>query len=152
MSMEPQLKPTTATARMSVPASPIWFSGVRNLLIMYCRNSGITDRSAGSMAVALDEAMSNIYRHGYHGSCDEMIDIEIKTEQATETKPWKIKICIEDRATQIALDKIQSRDLEDVRPGGLGVYLMKRIMDSVDWSYREGGGMRLVMEKHGVIK
>jgi len=150
--MEPKVKPTSATARLSVPASPVWFSALRNLLIMYCRNSGISDRSAGAMALALDEAMSNIHRHGYHGSFDEMIDIEIKTEQATETVPWKILICIEDRATQIDLDKIQSRNLEDVRPGGLGVHLMKTIMDSVNWTYREGGGMRLVMEKHGVIK
>ncbi len=60
------------------------------------------------------------------------------------------KIClivIEDRAKQVDPGSIQSRDLDDIRPGGLGVYIMREVMDEVVFEQREGGGMRLRMLK-----
>ena len=149
MSMEPKATPSKIIVRLTVHASPVWFSTIRNLVINICRNCGICDRTSGSIALALDEAVSNIHRHGYHGSSDELIEIQLEAMQAGNGVPWKVKICLEDRATQIDLEQIKSREIEDIRPGGLGVYLIQSIMDHVDWSYREGGGMRLVLEKYG---
>jgi anti-sigma regulatory factor (Ser/Thr protein kinase) len=64
---------------------------------------------------------------------------------ALDGDPAGIKIVLEDRARQVALEKIKSRDLEDVRPGGLGVFIIAEIMDEVHYEHREGGGMRLTM-------
>ncbi|MBC8202481.1 MAG: ATP-binding protein [Planctomycetes bacterium] len=147
--MESKNTTCSASAKLSVPASPAWYGTIRNLAIQLCRNCGVDDRDSGSIALVLDEAVSNIHRHGYQGSHDEMIDLEIKGIKATPEQPWKITICIKDRAMQIELDKIKSRDLEDVRPGGLGVHLIKSIMDTAIWSHRKNGGMQLFMEKQG---
>jgi hypothetical protein len=37
--------------------------------------------------------------------------------------------------------------LDDIRPGGLGVYIIREIMDEVRYEKREGGGMRLTLTK-----
>ncbi len=147
--MEPKNSSCTALAKLTLPASPAWYGTIRNLAIQLCRNCGVDDRNSGSIALALDEAVSNIHRHGYHGSHDQMIDIVIKGFKATTNQPWKIMICIEDRAPQINLDQIKSRNLDDVRPGGLGVHLIQSIMDKAIWSHRKDSGMRLRMEKQG---
>jgi anti-sigma regulatory factor (Ser/Thr protein kinase) len=147
--MEPKNTEYTATATLSLPASPAWYGTIRNLITHLCRNCGVDDRNAGSISLAIDEAVSNIHRHGYHGSHDEMIEIKITGYRATSSSPWKICICIEDLADQIELTKIKSREIDDIRPGGLGVHLIQSIMDTATWSHRDEGGMRLIMEKHG---
>ena len=111
MAMEPKATPSKAKVTFTVPSSPVWFGTIRNLVINMCRNCHISDRKAGSIALALDEAVSNIHRHGYQGSTEELIEIQIETMQAFAEVPWKVKICLEDRATQINIDEIKSRDL-----------------------------------------
>jgi len=151
MAMETNHAPCNASAKLTIPASPPWFGTIRNLVIQLSRNCGVDDRNAGSIALVIDEAVSNIHRHGYLGSHEEMLNIEIKGYQATQSSPWKIQICIEDRAKQVELNRIKSRKLDDIRPGGLGVHLINTIMDTATWTHRKHGGMRLVMEKQGDI-
>ena len=56
---------------------------------------------------------------------------------------------IEDEADQIDPDSIKGRDLEDVKPGGLGVHIMREIMDSCRFERRkQEKGMRVIMEKY----
>ena len=50
-----------------------------------------------------------------------------------------------DRAKCVDLDTIQSRELDDIRPGGLGEHIISQIMDKAEYSPRPEGGMRLVM-------
>lgn len=64
--------------------------------------------------------------------------------------PEAIKIVIEDEARQVDPEAIRSRDLEHVRPGGLGVHIIRSVMDEVIYERRDEGsgrGMRLTMIK-----
>ena len=54
---------------------------------------------------------------------------------------------IEDLASQVDPADIQSRDLDDIRPGGLGVHIIREVMDEVTWERRSPKGMRLTMIK-----
>jgi anti-sigma regulatory factor (Ser/Thr protein kinase) len=42
---------------------------------------------------------------------------------------------------------IRSRDLDDIRPGGLGVHIIHEVMDEVRYERRDSRGMRLTMVK-----
>ena len=42
---------------------------------------------------------------------------------------------------------IKSRNLDEVRPGGLGVHIIKAVMDEVSYEKRNPIGMRLTMTK-----
>ena len=56
-------------------------------------------------------------------------------------------IRIDDRGKQTEPERIRSRELSEIRPGGLGVHIIKEVMDSVRYEKRSGGGMRLTMVK-----
>ena len=49
---------------------------------------------------------------------------------------------------QVDPESIQPRDLDDIRPGGLGVHIIREVMDEVAYEKRQGPGMRLTMIKH----
>ena len=65
---------------------------------------------------------------------------------------WKDKeellVKIFDFAENVDIDTIKSRDLEDIRPGGLGVHIIHQVMDSVEYKNNtDGKGNVLEMRK-----
>ncbi|MHC5028100.1 MAG: ATP-binding protein [Planctomycetota bacterium] len=64
-----------------------------------------------------------------------------------DQEPGGIEIVIDDLARQVDPGTIQGRDLDDIRPGGLGVYIIREIMDKVEFACRPEGGMSLTMFK-----
>ncbi len=95
--------------------------------------------------MAVDEALCNIHRHGYKGELGKA-----KLQATTHTTPSpNIEITIFDEADQVETTNIKSRDLNEVRPGGLGVHLIQTIMDEAVWTKREACGMSLTMSKTG---
>lgn len=105
---------------------------------------GFDDVQCGQVSLAVDEALCNVINHGYERRDDGRIWISL---WATNVEPPGIRIVIEDLAKQIDPDKIRSRDLDDIRPGGLGVFIIREIMDDVKYERRAEGGMRLSMAK-----
>lgn len=79
------------------------------------------------MVMAINEACMNVMQHAYHGRDDGEIVVEF----------WKdadeLMIRIYDFADRVDLHAIKSRDLADVRPGGLGVHIIHQVMDSVEY-------------------
>jgi len=62
----------------------------------------------------------------------------------------KLLIELTDSGKKPAVEKIAPRDLDDVRPGGLGTHFMSEVFDSVsyDTSRESGTVLTLVKEKH----
>jgi anti-sigma regulatory factor (Ser/Thr protein kinase) len=106
---------------------------------------GFDDGSCGQVMLALDEALANVMRHGYKGRTDGPIWVTFEPIDANGKLGFRI--VIEDEAQQVDPEVIRGRDLEEVRPGGLGVHIIKKIMDKVEYTRRDAGGMRLVMIK-----
>jgi len=76
------------------------------------------------LVMAVDEACQNIIRHAY-GGWQEPGDIVVDFIQ----EPGSLIVHLMDFADPVDQDKIKSRDLDDVRPGGLGVHLIKSVTD-----------------------
>lgn len=87
------------------------------------------------------EGFSNIIRHGYGGRTDQRIELRLSVP------PGTFRIEMDDYATFVDPSRIASRPLDDIRPGGLGVHLMRSTMDVVDYQKNRHGGTTLVMEK-----
>jgi hypothetical protein len=73
--------------------------------------------------------------------------MRIWPKPSSESERGSLKIVIEDEARQVDPDQIKSRELDDIRPGGLGVHIIRQVMDEVTYERREGAGMRLTMAK-----
>jgi len=94
--------------------------------------------------MAVDEAMANVHKHGYQFDNSGRVTLQV----ITHIEPTaRIDIQLDDETQDTELDSIRSRDLTDVRPGGLGVHLIQTIMDESNWSIRESGGVRLLLSK-----
>src|SRR5690606_4213057 len=80
------------------------------------------------LKMAVDEACQNIIRHAYHG-CDDAGDIVIDFTR----RGGAMVIDIMDFAEPVDPEKIRARDLNEVRPGGLGVHLIKSVCDEAQF-------------------
>lgn len=132
-------------------SQPRYLSGARELVSAVAKRFGFSDHDCGQIALAVDEALCNVIRHGYDRRPDGPIWMSVWPEGAAgpedTAEPRGIRIVIEDQAAQVDPSRIKGRDLEDIRPGGLGVYIIRQVMNQVCYEKRPGGGMRLVMVK-----
>ena len=127
--------------RMKILSDPAELSRVRSAVERFALDAGFDEKSAGDVILALDEALTNIMRHAYDGVKDQPIEIEVTRQDK------KLNVVLRDYGRVEDRSRIRSRDLDDVRPGGLGVYIMNECMDSVEHVPAEGGGTRLTMKK-----
>jgi sigma-B regulation protein RsbU (phosphoserine phosphatase) len=77
------------------------------------------------LKMAVDEACQNIIRHAYGAKGEGDIMIDFTRERDT------LVVDIMDFADPVDPDTIKPRNLSEVRPGGLGVHLIKSVCDDV---------------------
>jgi len=145
-------KPTSSPSAGDAPAvevrllsDPIFLAGARELVLGLTRRLGFRQDESGRIALAVDEALANVINHGYERQRNKPIWLHVWTQ--TQSGSPGIRIVIEDEAKQIDPDSICGRDLDDIKPGGLGVHIIREVMDSAVYERREAAGMRLTMNK-----
>lgn len=149
--------------RLQLMSNPQYLSGARELVGAVAKRLGFADEACGKIALAVDEALCNVIRHGYGRETNRPIWVSIwpvcdgaascragasKAGPGGDTLPSALRIVIEDEAKQVDPAVIRSRDLEEIRPGGLGVHIIRAVMDEVTYEKRDKAGMRLTMIKH----
>src|SRR5687767_1770893 len=121
--------PTATTPiRLEMVSDPVYLSGARELVAAVSRRLGFTEEGAGQIALAVDEALCNIIRHGYDRRLDRPIWLML-SPTGDNGKATGVTIVLEDEAKQVEPDQIKSRDLDEIRPGGLGVHIIRELMD-----------------------
>ncbi len=133
------------TVRLEIASCPSLLAAARALVATIAQRCGFDEIQCGQISLAVDEALCNIIRHGYNCRDDGRISISLSQREAQSPG---IEIVIEDDALQVDPDTIRSRDLDDIRPGGLGVHIIREIMDEVSYVRRDRRGMRLTLVKH----
>ena len=114
--------------RKSFPATLDNLKNIRLFLNNFLKDNQIENRIAKEIELAVDEAASNIIKHGYNIE-NKNNKIEIKLEIIKK----KLFVHLFDNAVPVNQDKIKHRNLEDIKPGGLGSYFINNIMDEVKW-------------------
>jgi len=114
---------------------------VRTAVVKAARRMGFAEPDVAAMALAVDEAIANVIRHGYEGRPGEPIEVTIEGVYRDDNCGLQVTIC--DRGRQVDPTTIAGRKLEDVRPGGLGTHIIKTICDEVEYTHRQPEGMQL---------
>jgi anti-sigma regulatory factor (Ser/Thr protein kinase) len=92
--------------------------------------------------LAVDEALTNVMRHAYGG--DPRAEVVLRVLAEGEKLIFRIR----DYARPVELPSGESLDPTDLRPGGLGLRLMRQIMDTVSLRRpADGGGNLLEMTR-----
>ena len=94
-----------------------------------------------SVVLAVDEACSNIIKHAYDNDNEQTILINCTMFDN------RLELRLRDFGKKANLDEIQPRNLDDIRPGGLGVHLIRTVMDKVVYENDEKQGNHLLMVK-----
>jgi anti-sigma regulatory factor (Ser/Thr protein kinase) len=84
---------------------------------------GLDEAATDAVVLAVNEACMNIIQHGYRMDPNGRIDVSVLRERGA------MVFRLRDYAAPVNEERICSRDLEDVRPGGLGVHLINSLMD-----------------------
>ena len=102
----------------------------------FCANQAIPAACAFKLNIALEELLTNTISYGYADTGRHEIAVDIAREGETLVAE------ISDDARQYDPLQAPPPDLdsaiEDRRIGGLGVHLVKTMMDNVTYAYRDG--------------
>jgi len=88
---------------------------------------GVFDKDIFDTELAINEAVANIIQHTYKGEPKYVV----MTLHWIE--PNEMEVLLRDFGPKVDPSKIKSRELDDIRPGGLGVYIIKRIFDVMEF-------------------
>jgi anti-sigma regulatory factor (Ser/Thr protein kinase) len=98
--------------------------------------AGLDATATDAVVLAVNEACMNIIQHGYDMDPNGRIE------------PGALVFQLRDYARRVDVEKVCSRDLDDVRPGGLGMHLIGCLMDECGFlKSPEGGGNVFQMKK-----
>ncbi len=130
--------------RLEMLSQPRLLSAARTMISSFAARLGFSEHVCAQIGLAVDEALCNVINHGYEQRKDERIWIHVWG--TTDDEPG-LTVIIEDQGRQVDPSTIKSRDLDDIRPGGLGVHIIREVMDEVVYEERIEGGMRLTLTK-----
>ena len=102
------------------------------------RDSGLESAEIYAVQLAVDEASSNIIEHAYGGESHELI------ECICIIAPGSLSVTLKDCGCHFDPSQVGDPDLtsdiEARRPGGLGMYFIRQLMDEVTFTIVPGQG------------
>lgn len=114
-------------------------ANVRAEVRAFLEAAGADGPAAEIMVLALDEACTNVIRHAYGRAC-RPVRLEMRRLRD------RVRFVLRDYGRQCDPGKIRGRALEDIRPGGLGVHIIRQAFDGVSYAPQRRG-TKLILEK-----
>ena len=99
---------------------------IRNFARELLAKHDIFKSTSDDVVLALAEAAQNIVKHAYSGQeTSDNLKVEISYENN------QLKIDLYDKGVPAIPTNIKPRDVDDIKPGGLGTFFIGQIMDEV---------------------
>ena len=117
---------------------------IRNMVGRSAQQAGFSDREVYEVQLAADEASANIIQHAFGGEGLDEFEIEC------DVTPGKLIITLHDRGKPFDPASVPEPNvkagLRDRQVGGLGMYLIRNLMDEVHYttSIEKGNTLKLV--------
>jgi serine/threonine-protein kinase RsbW len=119
---------------------------IRAFIQDYASPAGFNQEEIDNMMLAVDEACTNIIKHAYKSFPDGEIVIRIKYENS------KLNIAIVDYGKAFQPESIPEPDIQEYyrqhKVGGLGMFLMKTLMDDVKYVSIPGKYNQVLLSKN----
>ena len=118
---------------------------VRSFIEYHGRELELEKKEIAHISLAVDEACTNIIKHAYNYSKNGKIKINI------DKKKDKLSVKLTDKGSHFDPSLIPDPNIEESQKmkkgGGLGMFLMKKIMDEVEYRAK-GKGNELILIKY----
>ncbi len=114
---------------VQIPSRTEFLAVVRDITTVWAVVAGFEKKDAEQVALAVDEAVSNVIEHAYQGDPDKVVELRY------DDRGDDFRVDVVDNGLTVDPKSMPKVDLKkyasEGRKGGLGVHLMSRIMDSV---------------------
>jgi serine/threonine-protein kinase RsbW len=131
---------------LTVKSSTENLSLIRNFTRKTAETCGFKDEAVGKIVLAVDEACTNIIKHAYHYSPSGDIILKFKLVDS------KFTISITDKGLHFNPEIVPEPNLKEFhkqrKVGGLGMYLMKKLMDEVVYHSLTGRKNEVILVKY----
>jgi anti-sigma regulatory factor (Ser/Thr protein kinase) len=121
---------------------------IRSFVGDIAREGGFSDKEIYSIQLATDEAASNVIEHAYGE------DPKGKLEISADVTADRITIILRDNGKAFDSGSVRQPDLQadlsERQVGGLGIYLMRKLMDEVRYeTVKKGGNLLTLVKRKG---
>ena len=118
-----------ASLHLSIPSDTRFLALVRDVTKHMAEAAGFPEPTTERLALAVDEATTNVIEHAYRGAKDREIELRM------EDRGPDFRVELIDTGEMVDPRAVPRVDLEryatERKTGGLGMHLMEKIMDSV---------------------
>lgn len=114
---------------------------MRNFVRAFLDAYPLSEKERTLMVLGVDEACTNIIRHAYLLQDDQPIALSL------EGRPNCVCLRLRDYGKQSAPEEMKGRPCDLIRPGGLGLHLIRTAFDQVDYILKRRG-TELVLTKN----
>jgi serine/threonine-protein kinase RsbW len=132
--------------RLSVKSTTDNLERIRNFVKKHSAQVGFDEETSNKIVLATDEACTNIIKHAYKYSKSGKINIYLSFANK------KLRLSITDQGTHFNSKSVPEPDLkkyyEERRVGGLGMFLMKKLMDEVSYSQSNSKRNKVTLIKY----
>ncbi len=119
---------------LRIPGVTQHLGKVRRFVEKYAREADLDEEAIAHVTMAVDEACANVIKHAYN---EDGRDISIRVA----IDPERFTVCIEDQGRPFQPELWSEPDIfqiaESRRRGGLGVQIMRSLMDEVEYETRD---------------
>jgi serine/threonine-protein kinase RsbW len=134
--------------RLKLPADTQNLDIIRRFIAGIAENMGFNEEEVYKIELAVDEACSNVVKHAYMTNTrpEHIINIEVIEKKS------EIEIIISDKGKGFDPKKVKRPELEEymrkMKRGGLGIYLIRELMDKVSFQIKAGIRNEVKMVKY----
>ncbi|MBN1304064.1 MAG: ATP-binding protein [Anaerolineales bacterium] len=119
---------------------------IRDFVGQAAVDAGLDERQVYAVQLSTDEACTNVIEHAYGGECDDPIEVTCNVHYGGLT------VIIRDHGRVFDPGSVPEPDLKaglaERGIGGLGVYLIRKMMDKIEFESSPQNGNVLTMVKY----
>ena len=134
------------TCELTTPSQTENLVLIRAVVSKIAQKAGFGETAVMQIALAVEEACVNAIKHGHKNNAAEPVRVEIKTDCQ------KLTVSVIDQGTGFDPQNLTEPDIQEYvakrRRGGLGIILMKRLMDEVHFEIERGKGTRVRLVRY----
>jgi len=136
--------------RISVPGTVDYLDVIRDFVTGQAGSAGFSASNVDEIVLAMDEAVANIIEHAYEGSSlpsdKQILIINIENELQ------ELRFTLSDFGQPYDPTGAPDVDLENhyaqAKQDGLGIYMIRKLMDEISYAYDKEKGNMLTLIKH----
>jgi anti-sigma regulatory factor (Ser/Thr protein kinase) len=130
------------SVEVKIASDPKYLKILRSTVYHLSKLCNFSNKEGNALTLAVDEAAANIIKHAYKNEKDKPIFMYCKIHDD------RLEIILRDSGRKVDKKEIKSRELQDVKPGGLGVHFIKSTMDVVNYDNSLEDGNKLTLAKY----